>query len=146
MTPMKKVKIVAMSNPISIGEMVLESIKNVEAREISVAPAEVQTALPAEPQQVAETVWLNGNLVSENGRYFPQLILQTNAGKPMLEAAVDKLRIAGFSENTWDVVREEARFCLRNRTPFSSAWQGYAKLSGFVWEACHRTGLQYSCL
>ena len=145
----QRINIDIKSSSFSLGQTVAESIRSSFQRlkiAISMVPKPIPQPARVEPEAVTKLVWIKGNLVSTSGKYFPQLTLHTEAHETMLEAAVAKLRDAGFEENEWLVARESGRFCLRRRAPYTNPQEGYIALSGMVWEACRRTGLQYANL
>jgi hypothetical protein len=129
----------------SIGHAVLESMRSSFKKvRLVVSPPPVPTAVAAE--EVTKAVWLKGNLISNNGKYFPQLTLHTDENPTLLEAAVKRLEAVGFDDKEWNVAREDVRFCMRYKASYANPQDGYIALSGMVWEACNRTGLQYANL
>lgn len=146
MVSANRVNIVEYSATVSVGQAVLESMRSSFKKvRLAVVPTPPMPA-PTPAQEISKVVWLKGNLVSQDGKYFPQLTLHTDANPILLETAIEQLQAAGFDEKKWNVVREESRFCLRRTNSYANPQDGYIALSGMVWEACHRTGLQYANL
>ena len=136
--------------PVSLGQAVLGTVRSSLGKPklivLPTPPAPIHIPAPIKQQEITKAVWLRGNLISQDGKYFPQLTLHTDANVTLLDLAAKQLREAGFDEKKWTIVYEEARVCLRRNQAYTNPQDGYIALSGMVWDACSRTGLQYANL